>query len=186
MSASPVSTAAAANLETWADAGRTRVREATREDGHVVVDLVKALATFEKEPLSTVQMSEADYMRDGFGPTPRFEVLIAELDNVPVGFALFFHTYSTWKGRPGIYVEDLFVKELARGFGLGRALLARIARIALDRSCQRIDLAVLHWNSARKFYEKLGFKQLEEWLPYRLDSNAKIAQLASKCRIELF
>src|SRR5690606_37875788 len=107
------------------------------------------------------------------------EALIGEVDGEPAGFALFFPNYSTWEGRAGLYVEDLYVEERARGIGLGRALMAEVARLAAERGAPRVELAVLDWNPARAFYERLGMRQMAEWLPYRMDADA-IARLASE------
>ena len=156
----------------------TRVRFATAEDAADIVRFVRGLAAFEREPLAHVRLTEADVLRDGFGPRPAFECIIAEQAGRLVGFALFFPNYSTWEGRAGLYVEDVFVVEEARGSGAGRAILAALARIAHDRGAPRIDLAVLDWNPARGFYDRLGFTQQQEWLPYRLDA-AGIAALAT-------
>ncbi len=106
--------------------------------------------------------------RDAFGVPRRFEVLIAETDRKPAGFALFFPNYSTWEGKPGLYIEDIFVEESARKFGIGRKLIAAVAKIAQSRGCARIDLAVLHWNPARGFYHRLGFRHAEPWQIFRL------------------
>ncbi|MGH6943022.1 MAG: GNAT family N-acetyltransferase, partial [Geminicoccaceae bacterium] len=95
-----------------------------------------------------------------------------------VGFALFFHNYSTFEGRPGIYLEDVYVAEGARSLGVGRKLMARLAAIAQERGCARLDLGVLHWNPARAFYRRLGFAQMEDWLPYRLTGD-RLARLAA-------
>ena len=130
--------------------------------------MVRELAVYENEPVSTVEASEADLMRDCFGERANCEVLIGEVDGAIQGFTLFLHNYSTWLGRAGMHVEDLYVREAARGTGLGRKLLAHVARIARQRNCKRLELSVLHWNPARSFYEKLGFRELEEWRPYRL------------------
>lgn len=157
----------------------TRIRAATPDDAGHIVRLVKALAVFENEPLTTVRLTEADVRRDGFGERPYFEVLLAELDGEPVGFALYFHNYSTWEGRPGIYLEDLFVEERARGLGLGRRLIAAIAAIAHERGCARIDLWVLRWNPAREFYHRIGIEHMEEWLPYRM-TEPHIATMAAE------
>lgn len=151
---------------------KTLIRPARPEDAGTIVDLVKALAIYEKEPLSSVKITPADVRRDGFGAERRFEALIAELDAEPVGFALFFHNYSTWEGRAGIYVEDLFVLERARGFGLGRQLITALAAIADARGCRRLDLNVLDWNPTRDFYHRLGINHLREWLPYRITQPA--------------
>ena len=153
------------------------VRWARREDAGEIVRLVRALAVYEKEPASIVRMSEADVLRDGFGEPRRFEALIALADGAAVGFALFFHNYSTWEGRAGLYVEDLFVEPRARGRGLGRRLMAALARVAQERGCRRLDLNVLSWNPTRDFYHRIGLSHLDEWLPYRMRHEA-IAQMA--------
>ncbi|MGH7965300.1 MAG: GNAT family N-acetyltransferase, partial [Candidatus Binatia bacterium] len=131
----------------------------------------KALAAFEREP-DAVKATADDLLRDGFGEQPKFEVLIAELDSAPVGFALFFPTYSTWEGRPGMYLEDLFVAEQARGHDVGRKLMVALAAIAVARGCARLELAVLDWNPAQKFYRRLGMRHMQEWFPYRLTGEA--------------
>ncbi len=150
----------------------TRVRAATPADIPAIIEFVRGLAAFEHEPPESVRLTPGDLERDVFGATPRAEVLIAEQAGAPVGFALFFHNYSTWEGRPGLYIEDLFVVEPARGTGAGRALMAALARLARDRGCARLDLAVLDWNPARAFYEQLGMRHMATWLPYRLDGDA--------------
>lgn len=154
-----------------------QIRFATPDDAGTIVRFVRGLADFEGEPAESVRLTEADVLRDGFGASPRFEVLIAERARRPVGFALFFPNYSTWEGKPGLYVEDLFVEESERGGGVGRALMAACARVALDRGWGRLELAVLDWNPAREFYARLGMRQSEAWLPYRLDPEA-VAALA--------
>lgn len=148
------------------------IRPATPADVGTIVDLIRELAIYEKEPLTSVKASEADILRDGFGPTPRFECLLVEAAGRPAGFALYFHNYSTWEGRAGIYVEDVFVSEWARGRNIGRLLLAAISALAEARGCTRVDLSVLHWNPARAFYERLGFVETEEWRRYRLQGEA--------------
>lgn len=145
------------------------VRPAVPEDAATIVRLVRSLAVYENEPVEIVRLTEADVLRDGFGDRPRFETLLAELDGVPVGFALFFHNYSTWQGRPGLYLEDLYVEEDARGHGLGADLMRELARIAEERGCARLELSVLDWNPTREFYHRLGFDHMHEWLAYRLD-----------------
>lgn len=147
------------------------VRPATPADVDTILAFIKGLATFEREP-EAVKTTPDDLLRDGFGEHPKFEVLIAELDEQPVGFALFFPTYSTWEGRAGLHLEDLFVVEPARGRGVGRKLMATLAAIAVARGCPRLELSVLHWNPAREFYHHLGMTHLEEWLPYRLSGEA--------------
>ena len=139
------------------------IRWAKRADAAHIVRLIKALALYENEPASSVKITEADILQDGFGGADndihnqpsglsrprRFECLIAGLSNQPVGFCLFFHNYSTWEGRAGLYVEDIFVEEAARGHGLGKMLMATLASVAQARDCPRIDLSVLDWNPAR-------------------------------------
>jgi GNAT superfamily N-acetyltransferase len=146
----------------------TRIRWATENDAALIVHFIKALAIFEKEPVEQVRITPADVKRDGFGEHRRFEVVIAEVDRKAVGFALFFPNYSTWEGKPGIYIEDIFVDESMRGTGIGRKLIAAVAKIAKSRGCARIDLAVLNWNPARGFYNRLGFRHAEPWQIFRL------------------
>jgi GNAT superfamily N-acetyltransferase len=143
------------------------IRDATPEDVPLILGFVRDLATFEHEP-DAVKASEADLLRDGWGAERRFEARIALLDGKPAGFALFFPNYSTWAGRAGLYVEDLYVADWARGRGLGRAIMADLARIAVSRGWARLDLAVLDWNPAREFYAALGLAHRREWLPYRV------------------
>jgi len=152
-------------------------------DAPIIVGLIRELAAYEKEPLANVKATEADILRDGFGPQRRFESLLVEVGGRPAGFSLFFHNYSTWEGRAGIYVEDIFVSEWARGRNIGRRLLAEIAVIAEARGCRRVDLSVLHWNSARAFYERIGFVEMATWRPYRLKDEA-LASLAAEARAE--
>tara|TARA_Y100000588_G_scaffold371250_1_gene442335 strand:+ start:2366 stop:2863 length:498 start_codon:yes stop_codon:yes gene_type:complete len=147
------------------------VRWAIPDDASTIVHFIRGLAEFEREPMSSVKVTEDDIIRDGFGATPSFEALIAERDMKPVGFALFFMNYSTWEGTAGIYIEDLFVIEDARDCGVGHALMAAAANIAAERKCPRLELSVLDWNPARSFYERLGMIRQESWLPYRLDAS---------------
>jgi len=154
----------------------TSIRWATENDAALIVCYIRALAIFEKEDVANVHITEADVRRDAFGTTRRFEVLIAEIDRKPVGFALFFPNYSTWEGKPGLYIEDIFVEESARKSGIGRKLIAAVAKIAQLRGCARIDLAVLDWNPARSFYHRLGFQHAEPWQIFRL-SESKLVTL---------
>jgi GNAT superfamily N-acetyltransferase len=154
------------------------VRSAIPADVGTVLRFIKGLAEFEHEP-DAVKATESDLLRDGFGPKPKFEVLIAEIEKEAVGFALFFPTYSTWEGRPGLHLEDIFVMEHMRGHGVGHALMARLAAIAVERDYARLELSVLHWNPARKFYHALGLQHLDEWLPYRISGEA-LRALAAK------
>lgn len=143
------------------------IRPAVEQDAATILGFIRELAEFEREP-HAVKATVDDIRREGWGADPVFEALMAELDGVPVGFALTFRNYSTWEGRAGLFVEDLYVQPHARKFGVGRKLLAAVARRAVERGCKRVDLNVLNWNPARGFYDRIGFKQMEEWLPYRL------------------
>lgn len=154
------------------------VRPAVEADCATILRFVTDLAVFENEP-DAVKATEEDFRRDGWGANPVFEALIAELDGAPVGFALCFRNYSTWEGRAGLFVEDLYVAPEARRFGVGRRLLAAVARRAVERGCRRVDLNVLHWNPARDFYDRVGFKHMEDWRPYRL-TGAALAALAEQ------
>ena len=145
--------------------GRVAVRFATEEDCALILDFIRELALYEKAPEAVVA-TETQLREHGFGARPHFETLIAELDDVPVGMALFHPRFSTWTGTPTVYLEDLIVREAARGHGVGRRLMARLAKLALERGWVRIDFHVLDWNPARGFYEKLGFDHHHEWLRY--------------------
>jgi GNAT superfamily N-acetyltransferase len=153
------------------------IREATGRDAGTIVRLVRELAAFEGRS-AEVRITEADVLRDGVSGRACFECLLAEVDGTALGFVLFLHNYSTFQGRPGIFVEDLYVAERARRHGVGRRLLARLAQIAIERGCPRLDLGVLDWNPARGFYDRLGFRHRTGWLPYRLAGDA-LAQLAA-------
>lgn len=158
------------------------VRCARVTDAGTIVELVRALAEYEKEPLAGVKITPDIVRRDGFGPQRKFEALIAEDAGHAAGFALFFPNYSTWEGRAGLYIEDLFVREEARGRGLGRALMTAVAAIAQARGCSRIDLNVLDWNPTRDFYHRVGVQPMcddrQAWLPYRMRA-PEIAALAA-------
>lgn len=154
------------------------IRFATAADAPLLLRLIRELAAFERAPEAVVA-TEADLVRHGFGPSPQFEAILAFLGGEPAGVALFHTRFSTWLGRPGLYLEDLFVVEKARGQGVGRRLLARLAAIALDRGWGRVDFHVLDWNPARRFYERLGLSQHAEWLRYGGDE-AALRRLAAK------
>ena len=160
---------------------RITIRSATADDVPLILEFIRALARFENEP-DAVRTTPEDLLRDGFGERPQFEVLIAERDEKPVGFALFFATYSTWEGRPSLYLEDLFVIESARKHGVGRTLMAKLAAICVERGYQRLELQVLDWNPAREFYHRLGMGHMNEWLPYRLSGQALHALAAEAKR----
>lgn len=159
--------------------GESRIRWATENDAALIVHFIRALAIFEKEPVEQVRITEADVRRDAFGVDRRIEALIAEIDRKPVGFALFFPNYSTWEGKPGLYIEDIFVEESARGSGIGRMLIAAVAKIAESRGCARIDLAVLDWNPARGFYNRIGFHHAQPWQIFRLGA-ASLGELSAE------
>jgi GNAT superfamily N-acetyltransferase len=147
------------------------IRPAVPADVETILSFIKGLAAFEHEP-DAVKTTAADLLRDGFGAQPKFETLLAERDGKPVGFALFFPTYSTWEGRSGLHLEDIFVLEEERGKGVGLRLMTALAALAVARGCARLELAVLHWNPARTFYHRLGMTHLDEWLPYRISGEA--------------
>lgn len=146
----------------------SQVRQATVNDAPVIVELIRALAAYERLSHEVIMTEEA--LRDTlFGPKPYAEVLLAQEDERVVGFALYFHNYSTFLAKPGIYLEDLFVRPESRGKGHGKALLVRLARIAVDRGCGRLEWAVLDWNQpAIEFYHSLGGQGQNEWTIFRV------------------
>jgi GNAT superfamily N-acetyltransferase len=150
------------------------IRAATPADIPVILDLIRSLALYEREP-DAVKTTEADLLRDGFGEQPCFECLIAvngdgEEPGQPAGFALYFYNYSTWRGRAGIHLEDLFVLPRFRGQGIGKALLARVAARAAERGCPRLQWDVLAWNqNAIDFYQGMGAEFLDEWRIMRVN-----------------
>lgn len=141
------------------------IRAATEADCGLILEFIRELALYENAP-GAVVATENQLRKHGFGDRAEFEALIAELAGAPVGMALFHRRFSTWLGTPTLFLEDIFVRETARGHGVGRRLMARLATIALERGWGRIDFHVLDWNPARGFYQKLGFDHLEEWLRY--------------------
>jgi GNAT superfamily N-acetyltransferase len=148
------------------------IRFAARDDVPVIAELIRGLARFEKLEHEVV-MTEELLAANLFGKRPYAEVLLAEDDGHAVGFALFFHNFSTFLGRPGIYLEDLFVLPEQRGLGVGRMLLVRLARLAVERGCGRLEWAVLDWNrDAIGFYERLGARPNSDWTVYRLTGEA--------------
>ena len=157
--------------------GTFEIRSATREDVPIILQLIRDLATYERAP-NAVTATESELLKVLFGNAPAAEVRLAFEGDTPIGFAVFFHNFSTWLGRPGLYLEDLFVKPEYRGKGYGRALLVDLAGIARERGCGRMEWAVLDWNEpAIQFYRKLGAKPNEEWTIYRLTTDG-IAALA--------
>jgi GNAT superfamily N-acetyltransferase len=156
------------------------IRPATVADVPAILELIRALATYERAP-NEVTATEEGLTEVLFGKKPAAEVLLAFENDIAVGFAVFFYNFSTWLGRPGLYLEDLFVKPEDRGKGYGRALLVALARAAREHSCGRMEWAVLDWNEpAIEFYRKLGAKPMEEWTVFRLtrDGIAKLADAA--------
>ena len=148
------------------------IRPAVPSDVPTILAFIHELALYEREP-DAVLATEADLLRDGFGPTPRFWALIAEQDNQPAGFALYFTSYSTWRGHHGIRLEDLYVTPTLRGQGIGKALLARLAQIAVEQGCPRLEWDVLDWNApAIAVYERLGASILTDWRIMRLQGEA--------------
>ena len=155
------------------------IRQAKKSDVPLIADLIRGLALYERLA-DEVTMTEEKLDRALFGERPYAETLIAEDDGAPVGFALFFHNFSTFLAQPGIYLEDLFVLPDARGKGVGRALLERLAQIAVERDCGRLEWAVLDWNrDAISFYESLGAKPNSEWTVYRVTGES-LRSLAGK------
>jgi len=156
------------------------LRAATVADVPQILAFIRALADYERL-LHEVIATEDGIRQALFGPRPYAEVVLAEDDGAPIGFALFFHTFSTFVGLPGLYLEDLFVVPEARGRGVGRALLAHLSRLAVERGCGRVEWAVLDWNApAIRFYESLGARPNSEWTVYRLTDEPLAALAAAK------
>ncbi|HEY6559992.1 MAG TPA: GNAT family N-acetyltransferase [Polyangiaceae bacterium] len=154
------------------------IRATTPSDAETILSFVRALAEYERQP-EAVQVDAATLRAQLEAPHPPFECLLAELDGATVGFALFFHSYSTWRGKRGVWLEDLFVLPSARRHGVGAALLRRVAQIARERDCARFEWCVLDWNeTAISFYKKLGADVLGEWRLCRV-SDAALAQLGT-------
>ena len=161
-----------------------RIVPATRSDVPLILALIKELAEYERLAHEVVATEEL-LTETLFGDRPYAEVIIAYYDNKPVGYALYFHSYSTFLGRPGLYLEDLYVRPSLRGRGIGKALLGTLARIAIERKCGRLEWAVLNWNeSAIGFYKSLGAIPMDTWTVYRM-TGEPLAQLASSSRHRL-
>jgi GNAT superfamily N-acetyltransferase len=155
------------------------IRPATRADVPTVLRFVRDLAAFEREP-DAVLATEPMLAEALFGATPAAEAVMAELDGAPVGFALFFHNFSTWTGKRGLYLEDLYVTPEARGRGIGGALLRHLARLAVDRDCARFEWSVLDWNAdAIAVYRAIGAVGQEEWTVQRVSGDA-LTRLAGR------
>jgi len=155
------------------------LRFATADDVGLLLQLIRELAAYEKAPPGAVVATEEDLRRHGFGSERRFEALLALVDGEPAAFALFFPDFSTWRGRPGIFLEDLYVREWARRRGVGRRLMARLAAIAIERDWLALHFNVLDWNPAREFYQRLGITTRSEWLPHRA-SGETLHRLAAR------
>lgn len=148
------------------------IRAATEADVPQILAFIRALATYEREPDAVIATKEG-LLRDGFGPNPYFQCLMADWDGAPAGFALYFFNYSTWLGRPGIYLEDLFVLPEFRGLGIGKSLLQQVAAVAVEKGCLRLQWEVLDWNTpAIDFYRAMGAEFLDEWRNVRVSGEA--------------
>jgi GNAT superfamily N-acetyltransferase len=161
------------------------LRPATPADIPQILAFVRELAAYEREP-DAVHATEADLLRDGFGPTKRFDCIIAELNEsgaaIPAGFALYFYNYSTWRGHAGIYLEDLYVSPEHRGKGIGKALLARVAANAVAEGCPRFEWSVLDWNTPSiDFYRQLGAVMKSDWKGMQVCGDA-LAALAAQAQ----
>ena len=155
------------------------IRPAVAADAALIAALVRELADYEKL-LPEARATAADFRREIDAPNPVIRVLIAEWNGAPAGFALYFVNFSTFVGRPGLYLEDLFVRPALRSHGIGRALLRALARIARERHCGRMEWAVLDWNEpALRFYQGLGARQMNEWIVHRL-TPVEIEKLAAE------
>jgi GNAT superfamily N-acetyltransferase len=150
----------------------TTIRPATRADIPQILKFIRSLAVYEREP-EAVTATEADLEEHGFGTNPFYFCLIAEREGRPAGFAFYFFNYSTWLGRPGLYLEDLFVEPELRGLGIGKALLEAVAAIAVEKGCGRLQWAVLDWNTpAIEFYRAMGAEFMDEWRTVRVTGEA--------------
>jgi GNAT superfamily N-acetyltransferase len=160
--------------------GDTRIVQATKKDIPLIREFILDLAEYERAKPGEAPVTEKDLAESLFGKRPEAEVLIAYMGDKPVGFALFFHNYSTWLGKRGIYLEDLFVRPAARKHGIGFALLRAVARIAVERDCGRMDWSVLTWNElAISFYKQIGARHMDDWTNFRLTGDA-LAQMAGE------
>ena len=150
---------------------KTTIRNASVDDIPLVFQLIKELAEFER--ISHEVIVTEEILRDSlFGEKPAAEVILAECEGKPAGFAIYFNNFSTFVGRPGLYIEDLYVRPECRGFGVGKALLEHCASVAAKRNLGRVEWAVLEWNPARDFYEKFGARAMDDWVLYRLTGDA--------------
>lgn len=160
------------------------IRTATVADVPQILTFIRALAAYERAP-DAVTATEEGLRRDGFGPNPFYFCQIAEQDGQPVGFALYFFNYSTWKGQPGVYLEDLFVQPEYRGLGIGKALLKEVAAFAVERGCRRMQWEVLDWNTpAIDFYNAMGAEFLDEWRNVRISGEPLHRLAGSEVKLE--
>jgi len=157
------------------ESSQVTIRSATPDDIQIMVDLIKALAAYQGQQ-KQVSVTSEDLRRDGFGPNPKFECVLAELDDRAVGLAIFHPTYSTWEGATGVYVDDLFVDESVRGQRVGHKLIKEVARRTSDKGGSYLALNVVHANPARNFYDRFGFNHVDDLLTYRL-SGARLDNL---------
>lgn len=156
------------------------IRAATEADVPLILSLIKDLARYEKL-LDQVVATEVILQESLFGPCPRAEVIIGSIQGIPVGYALFFHSFSTFLGKSGMYIEDLYVQNAHRGKGLGKALLMHVAELAIKRGCKRLEWSVLDWNEpAIRFYESLGAVPMNGWTLYRLTGSTLDTLLTSR------
>jgi GNAT superfamily N-acetyltransferase len=158
------------------------VRPVRPEDAELLVSLVRELAVYEKLEQHALATADA-FRRHLFGPDRAAEAAVAEVGGAPAGFALWFATFSTFRGQPGLYLEDIFVRPGYRGLGIGKALLATAARRAIERGCGRLEWSVLNWNdSAIGFYRSMGARPMDEWTVYRIDDEPlkRLAEIAPK------
>jgi GNAT superfamily N-acetyltransferase len=155
------------------------IRPARADDCATIAGLIRELAAYERME-DQAKATPEDLRRNLFGPRPYAEAMIAEVDGEAVGFALYFHNFSTFRGQPGLYLEDLFVRPESRGRGIGRAMLARLGALALERSCGRLEWAVLDWNeSAIQFYRSLDATPMDDWTIFRL-ADGPLGRLAER------
>jgi len=149
-----------------------KIRRATAEDSALILSFITELAIYE-EAENEVIATESDIKHSLFGSNSTTKAVICSIDNIPVGFAVYFFNYSTWLGKHGLYLEDLYVSPEHRGTGAGKALLKHLAKIALSKNCGRFEWSVLDWNEpAIQFYQSIGAKPQDEWVGYRLTGKA--------------
>ncbi|WP_406662315.1 GNAT family N-acetyltransferase [Methanolobus sp. ZRKC3] len=160
------------------------IRQTSEADTPIIMDFIKGIADF--EGLSDLVTATEDELRGSlFGKRQYAEAVIAEVDAKAAGFLIFFHNFSSFRGKPGIYIEDIYVHQEFRGKGVGRALMTYCRKVAKERNCGKISWSVLDWNPARKFYEHIGGQFQDEWLAYHIDEKG-IEELANKCTSKHF